>query len=472
MSDKKAHVTGSGRPPGAHSAYTESPISANPASRTDSDGTDSRETEIFHLRALNRIAEHLNRSADVRSQVEGALEILRVVLNAKAAWAYLWAEAGIQVPNRECDHKAHDFALVGCLGLPGGWQNGKCNHLCEPPDCACQKMVRSGKIDRGVNVVKCTRLDGLGGEPRSGEHSLHHATVPLVSQSGRLGVINVAKGDWGWLSEPDLQLLTAAGFQIGTAIERAQSYETAARYRAQLSEELDLARRVQKRLFPKALPLVTGYDIAAEWRPAREMAGDFYDLFELPNDRWGIVVADVSGKGVPAALYMTMIRSLIRSEAVRHDEPSPVLTAINDRLLKDSLANMFVTVFYGVFDPTEHLLTYCIAGHDPPLLRGTNRGVERLPYGGCLLGIFDEVDLESREFEFKPGESLVIFTDGVTEAVDGNSEEYGLTRLSGAIGIGPAGAQEMISHLIGELSQFSNGTPQADDITLFVLNRQ
>jgi sigma-B regulation protein RsbU (phosphoserine phosphatase) len=274
------------------------------------------------------------------------------------------------------------------------------------------------------------------------------------------------------MPEPDLQLLTAAGLQIAAAIERARGHEIAEEHRAHLAEELDMARDVQKALFPSKLPVVGSFDMAAAWHSAREMAGDFYDIINLPDGRLGVVVADVSGKGAPAAMYMAMTRSIIRSEISRDSRPDAVLRDLNRKLRNDTVADKFVTVFVGVLDPEGETFTYCNAGHDPPLLRHADGRIERLPLGGLILGIFKKVELDCRTLAFGAGDSLLIYTDGLTDATNGDDEQYGLDRLGGAFRSGPSGASEMISHLESDLSAFTKGTPSIDDVTLLVLSRR
>jgi sigma-B regulation protein RsbU (phosphoserine phosphatase) len=145
---------------------------------------------------------------------------------------------------------------------------------------------------------------------------LFHATVPLIVQDRPVGLINIATEQWEFLSSADLQFLSAAGSQVAIALERARLYDFAETRRIRLEQELEMARAVQKSLLPRQLPTIPGFTLVADWRPARLVAGDFYDVFSLPDGRWGLVIADVSGKGAPAALYMAMTLSLIRSEAV------------------------------------------------------------------------------------------------------------------------------------------------------------
>jgi sigma-B regulation protein RsbU (phosphoserine phosphatase) len=230
-----------------------------------------------------------------------------------------------------------------------------------------------------------------------------------------------------------------------------------------------MARAVQKSLLPTQTPSVPGFTLVADWRPVRQVAGDFYDFFSLPDDRWGMVLADVSGEGAPAALYMAMTRSLIRSEATRHTAPSAVLTEVNRRLLIESSNEMFVTVFYAVLDPVLRSLSYASAGHDPRFLRRASGEVERLAQGGLIMGIFEKLTLTDETLHLETGDTLVAYTAGLTNTANDQHEYYGHTRLVEAIYGGPGAAPGLLAHILGNLEAFAGPVPQPDDITLLIL---
>ena len=430
---------------------------ANPADR-----------EIAHLRALNHLAEHLNRSVDVRTLLATVVETLARVMGLKTAWAFLWTEAGLYTTSAD-DAPPHDFALSACCGLPPGLEQDNRRYLCQPPDCYCQRLLRSGQLVRAVNIVECTRLRDAAGHAGKTEGLLFHATVPLMVESRPVGLINIATEKWEFLSPADLQFLSAAGSQVAIALERARLYDLAETQRIRLEQELEMARAVQKSLLPTQPPSIPGFTLVADWRSAREVAGDFYDFFSLPDGRWGVVLADVSGKGAPAALYMAMTRSLIRSEAGRHTHPSAVLTEVNRRLLAESSNEMFVTVFYAVLDPVLRSLTYASAGHDPPFLRRASGGVERIALGGLLMGLFEEFTLSDETLSLENGDTLVAYTDGLTDSVNHQDEDYGHTRLADTIHSAPAAAPDMLAHILKDLEAFAGPVPQPDDITLLIL---
>ena len=424
--------------------------------------------EIAHLRALNHLAEHLNRSVDVRTLLATVVETLVQAMGLKTAWAFLWTEAGLYTTTSAHD-PPHDFALAACCGLPPGLEQDNRRYLCQPPDCHCQRLLRNEQLVRAVNIVECTRLQNSVRHAGETEGLLFHATVPLIVQNRPVGLINIATEQWEFLSPADLEFLSAAGSQVAIALERARLYDLAETQRIRLEQELEMARAVQKSLLPTQTPSIPGFTLVADWRPAREVAGDFYDFFSLPDGRWGLVLADVSGKGAPAALYMAMTRSLIRSEASRHTNPSAVLTEVNRRLLKESSNAMFVTVFYAILDPILRSLTYANAGHDPPFLRRASGGVERLAYGGLIMGLFEQLTLTDERLNLESRDTLVAYTDGLTDTVNHLDEDYGHTRLADTLNSAPAAARDILAHILKDLETFAGPVPQPDDITLLIL---
>jgi serine phosphatase RsbU (regulator of sigma subunit) len=335
--------------------------------------------------------------------------------------------------------------------------------------------LQAGRLRRAVNVVECTRLQRAAAAEGDTEGLRFHASVPILLRDQPLGVLNVATEDWQFLSASDLQLLSAAGLQIAAALERARLYETAQAHSDRMERELEMARVVQASLLPQKLPDTLGFGIAADWRAAREMAGDFYDVCALAGGRTGIVVADVLDKGAPAALYMVLVRSLIRAQAERSSSPAEILTEVNRQLVAQSSADMFVTVFLGILDPSTCALTYASAGHPPPLLRraAAQGDPEPLARGGPLLGVFDEVELVDATTYFSPGDLLVVYTDGATEARNPDGELFGERRLKELVrSHGHSSAQDLLETLMSSVAAFGAEAPQSDDITVVVVRCQ
>lgn len=429
-----------------------------------------QEREVIRLRGLVQIAEHLNRAADVQTALDGTLELLVRVMNLQAAWAFVSAESGIWT-SAASDSLPHDFALAGAYGLPPGLEFQDRHFLRKAPDCHCQGFFRAGRLTRALNIVECTRLQLAEAANGETQGLLFHASVPLRSQGKLLGIVNVATHEWQLLSSADLQFLSAAGAQVAAALERAHLYDAVKDQRDHLERELQVAHDVQASLLPAELPDIHGFRLAADWRSAREVAGDFYDVFRLHDGRWGIVIGDVSDKGAPAALYMAMARALIRTSALRHHSPANTLMQVNETVYAESTYTMFVTLVYAVLDPETGVLTYANAGHNPPIVRRAFGGIEQLARTGRVVGAFDKLHLTERSIRLDRGDALILYTDGVTDALNPEGQDYGMDRLLSAVTAAPAAAAALLDSLRGDLAFFTQSSPQPDDITFFVVTR-
>ncbi len=427
--------------------------------------------EMDRLRALNRLADELNRSSSIPSMLDAAVHTLTEVTGLPAAWAFLWRESGLTVSGITAD-APHDFVLAAHYGLPPGLVRENHHFLCRAPDCRCQVLMRAGRLVRAVNVVECSRLEAADEANTDTEDLYYHGTVPLIAGGQSIGLLNFATENWEFLNASDLQMLTAAGNMIATAVQRADLYHVIEAQRERLAGELELARRVQASLIPSQLPTLQEYTLAAEWRAANEVAGDFYDVIELAGGHIAFVLADVSGKGAPAALYMAMVRSMIRVELGHQASPMAVLRAVNRRLLEEASSHMFVTVFLAILNPAEGQIVYCIAGHDPPLVRNATGIANALPTGGHFLGVFENPDLEDCVFQIRGGESLLAYTDGLTDTMDADGQQYGTTRLTESLHGAPTAANDMLRHVLSDLESFRRATPPIDDVTVLVISRE
>ena len=241
--------------------------------------------------------------------------------------------------------------------------------------------------------------------------------------------------------------------------------------RAQLEAELDVARALQIAILPATFPARPGCDGAARMVPATTMGGDFYDFIELPDGRIGLVIADVSGKGVPAAFFMAVSRTNLRDLAAYHSDPGACLAQTNDMLCALNPMELFVTVFYCVFDPMTGVLCYANGGHNPPYLRRSDGAVETLDgAGGLVLGVMPYVEYPSHTVHMASGDRLVLYTDGITEAFNLADEAYGSERLIAQLrSNGEGGAAALVERICRSVEVFAGAAPQSDDITLTVL---
>jgi len=237
------------------------------------------------------------------------------------------------------------------------------------------------------------------------------------------------------------------------------------------TKELEIAKEIQLSFLPEVIPEIPGYDLAATSIPAMEIGGDLYDFIPLENGNWGLVIADVSGKSISAALYMALSRTLLHAGAGEHPFPTSTVQWVNRMLFDDGRSGMFITVFYGVLDPVSRVFGYVNAGHNPPLILKRNEQKARYLEGNDIaLGVLPEVKAKSHEIVLEPGDILFLYTDGVTEAFNNQDQDYGEERLVTYLEKNRTlPAQELLMGVLEEIYQFRGDAPQSDDITLLVL---
>lgn len=297
--------------------------------------------------------------------------------------------------------------------------------------------------------------------------------APLVAKTDVLGVIYIDSQVPGeiYYTQDDLELMKGIAAQAALAIENARLNRQVIE-RQKLEKELELARSIQVNLLPKKPPEIPGVSIAALSVPARKVGGDYYDFFEMGDGRVAFVVADVSGKGMPAAILTATIRASVRMEThVRPDMPvTQLMAAVNTWACKDASNNMFVTLFFAAYDPTHHTIEYSNAGHLPPLLFKPDGTYKQLEAGGCFLGIMEFVDYESQTIRVEKGDTLVMLTDGVTDSHNEQKQVFGMDRVIATIRENLHLSAEELRDEIYEATVVFRGTEeQFDDITVLVV---
>ncbi len=251
------------------------------------------------------------------------------------------------------------------------------------------------------------------------------------------------------------------------------AFEQEIRMRERIEQELRIARLIQQTLLPKTLPELPDYDVAVYYQPAREVGGDFYDFLDLEDGRLGLVVGDVTDKGVPAALVMANTRTMLRAASQASDSPGEVLRRSNDALVTDIPPNMFITCLYAILEPESGRLVYANAGHDLPYCRraGRSEGAEELRARGMPLGLMPGMDYEEKEIVLERGESVLFYSDGLVEAHDPKGEMFGFPRLRALIAE-HGQERSLVDFLLEELYSFTGEHwEQEDDITLLTLRR-
>ncbi|MDP9343073.1 MAG: SpoIIE family protein phosphatase [Actinomycetota bacterium] len=298
--------------------------------------------------------------------------------------------------------------------------------------------------------------------------------VPLVAQGELIGLLNLGpRLSEQEYSTDDRKLLENLAAQAAPAVRVAQlvrEQEAEARRRERVEHELQVAQLIQQNFLPKTIPDLPGWQLAAYYQPQQAVGGDFYDFIELPEGQMGLVIGDVTDKGVPAALVMAATRSVLRAAAPRLISPNEVLRRVNDILCPDMPPNMFVTCLYGVLDPSTGHFRYANAGHNLPYTR-TEDGVVEFRATGLPLGLMPDMSYDEKEAVLGAGETMLLSSDGLVEAHSPDGEMFGFPRLRQLMAEHPGGSG-LLDHLLSELRRFVGpGWDQEDDVTLVTLWR-
>lgn len=370
-------------------------------------------------------------------------------------------------------------------------------YVAEAPEVAERLLRLRFPADRGVAGAVLEhgtplRIDDAAADARfyggvdraTGITTRNLLCAPLRVRHGVIGVVQVVNRRGGAsFGDGDLAFLAALAGSIAVAVENARMHaqlkaQVAALERAvhehneliAIRRELDIASGIQQSILPRAFPQRTDFTIFATMLPAREVGGDFYDFFSIDDTRLGVVIGDVSGKGMPAALFMAVSRTVLKAVAMTTTSAGECLARVNRLLCLDNSAELFVTVCYGVLDLRTGAFDYATGGHAPPyLLR--DGGVERLGRTpGMVLGIIDDAVFGSRRVPLRGGDAIVLVTDGVTEGMDGGGAVFSERRLETVLADATAAEPEaLIRRVVRAVKQHAGQAPQSDDITALVV---
>jgi serine phosphatase RsbU (regulator of sigma subunit)/anti-sigma regulatory factor (Ser/Thr protein kinase) len=323
-------------------------------------------------------------------------------------------------------------------------------------------------------VIEVERLNLDSPTLRKLKEAKVRLAVPLISQGELIGLLNLgprlSEADY---STDDRRLLATLSTQAAPALRVAQlarQQQLEAQERERMEQELRVARVIQQTLLPKEIPTLAGWSMAAHWMPARAVSGDFYDFINFPDGKLAIIVGDVTDKGVPAALVMATVRSILRSAAERLVSPGAVLEEANNRLCPDIPPNMFATCLYALLDPVSGMICYANAGHNVPYLRKMD-GVVEMRARGMPLGLMPEMYYEEKETQIDKGDYIILYSDGLVEAHDPQGDMFGFPRLRNLLEL-PQCSEAMIQCMVDELNTFTGPSwEQEDDITFVTLER-
>ena len=341
---------------------------------------------------------------------------------------------------------------------------------------ALERLREDGDIDLVLSDINMPRMDGLTLLDQIPQVDPNIRSV-IISAYGDMQNIRTAmnRGAFDFVTKPvDFEDLTIT---IDRTMRNLSEWREALSSRDKLvalQNELDVASSIQQSILPTEFPKSDDYQVAANMEPARNVGGDFFDILRLEYGRIGIAVADVSDKGVPAALFMMSSRTLLKGAAIGSETPGDVLREVNDLLNEENDTTMFVTVVYAMYDPETHKVTYANGGHNPPLVVHADGSSELLPLtGGIALGIIPGIHYQQTSTTLSPGDTIFFYTDGVTEAMNGDGEEFGVERLRNVFEPSPPTDSESATEAVFEaVHAFAGDTDQSDDITCVTFHRK
>jgi GAF domain-containing protein len=298
-------------------------------------------------------------------------------------------------------------------------------------------------------------------------------TVPLLIKNDIFGILLVEEAPGGLrFRARRLDIINGIAQQAALAVQndRLQNEKV---LRERLETEAQLARQIQQTFIPETMPLLSGWDLAARWRTARQVGGDFYDVMEFPDGRIGLFIADVADKGMPAALFMSLTRTLVHAAVIDTESPAVALRRVNDLLIPDTQQGMFVTAVYAVLYPDTGKLVYANAGHNPPFWVNYDDGVERLTRTGMALGVIEGEQIEERSITLAIGDCLLFYTDGLNESFSPDGDIFGEERIIAALQAGKSkSAERILQGIEADLDDFVGDEDQSDDLTMLILCKE
>jgi sigma-B regulation protein RsbU (phosphoserine phosphatase) len=414
---------------------------------------------VDKLRMLLDITKKISRSLDLDEILNLVMDTLDSLLPYDAAGIYLLKCDEITAdsdPNKQpCVFETatvRGYDLDDLVKLRLGTGEGIIGHVAQTGKTYMAKDVRT--VKRYVNARKET---------------LSELVAPVISNDEVIGVFDLESDRVDAYTDDDVQVLQLLASQVAIIIEKVRLHEHLVE-KQRLEGQLEVARQVQLDLLPAHDPKLPGFDISAYNFPTEEVSGDYYDWVRIYDDQIGLVLADVSGKGVPAALLMAFLRASLRAAFHIGYAPHISMAKVNNLLWESTETHQFVTAFYGTLDATSRTLAFTNAGHNPPLLLETDGTIRFLDKGGLPLGMFFDTRYHEYYLTLEPGQILVLYTDGLTEATDPLGIEYGLDRLSAQVLKGRDGtARALIESIRQDVMVYTDGRGSDDDVTLFVI---
>ncbi|MBN1955139.1 MAG: GAF domain-containing protein [Anaerolineae bacterium] len=429
---------------------------------------EAQQEEAYVSAALLQVAQTAASLNDLDTILSSIVRITPILVGVDRCIIFLW------------DEEQSHFVPAQSYGIPRQVEQDLAQHYAPGDFPLLDNVLAAGELavqgaeweaPPGQGLVPPDVMAALIDPARAAQSVL--LAVPLVVKGHVLGVMVLEEASsLPKLRSRRLEIITGIAHQVALAVQNDRLQEEQLR-RERLEQELALAREIQRTFIPISLPQLPGWEFAATWRAARQVAGDFYDCFELPGERLGLVIADVADKGMPAALFMAMTRTLMRAAAREYGSPAATLARVNDLLVPDARHGMFVTAIYGVLSLKDGALAYANAGHNLPYwVRSRTQELERFEKGGVALGILEGVRPLERVILLEVGDQVVLYTDGVTEAFAPDGDAYGEKRLQQVLQtVQGYSAQEILEAIERSLLAFIGDNPLSDDLTMLILRR-
>jgi sigma-B regulation protein RsbU (phosphoserine phosphatase) len=410
------------------------------------------EQKVKRLSTLIEVNGLISSSLNLDQILENVMVISKQVMNADASSLML------------IDDKTNELVYEVALGAVG------------------EKLKQEFRLKLGQGIAGSVAQDGKpllledaythpkfhrAHDEATGYRTKSMITVPLKVGDRITGVAQVINRlDDKPFDADDLELFIALCSLAAIAIDNAKMHKSLME-RQRLVKDMEFARTVQESFLPQKLPELTSYRFSAHYTPAQEVGGDFYDFIHIDRDRIGIVIGDVSGKGVPAALFMAKLGSDLRTLAFTEKDPAAALRKLNDLLAGRSRRGMFATLLYVELEARTGKLTLANAGHLPPIIKKADGSVEKLPAsGGSPLGILEGMQFSQEVMTLNHGETMILYTDGIVEAMNAREELYGYERFDACLRKSPPGPDPLQAAIIEDVNRFTGLSPQHDDMTL------
>ncbi len=399
---------------------------------------------------------HINSKMDLNRLLTSIMEAAKTMMDAEASSLFL-----LDVDKQELE-----------ISIPTGEASGRITGFRIPMNQGIAGWVATH--NEPLLVPDVSRDPRFGGDvPGSGFITRNLLCVPMKNADGKLiGVLQAINylGD-GVFPESEIPLFQRLADQAAISLERERLFHEYL-VKQKMEEQLNLARDIQRHLWPRHLPNLPGYSIIGQSKPALEVGGDYYDFIPLDDGKFAFVIGDVSGKGVGAGLIMATLRATLRTQFAQHSDIDRAIQLVNKAVTNDTRPTEFVTMFLAILDPVSHRLTYLNAGHNPPYIVDEDGTLTELKAGGPVVGILHPMHFESRTVEMKPGSMLLLYTDGVTEAENAAGDQFEEAALQEFL---KANTSETIDgihkNLMNAIDVFQGDAPQADDITIIFLKR-